>query len=115
REQLLTWGVRPERITVVPCGVDTSRFTPVGPRAIEGARPRVLSLGRVVPRKGVDTVIRAMSSVPDAELLVAGGPYPRELAADPEISRLYAVADRLGVAERVRFLGCVDRADVPAL
>ena len=115
KEQLLTWGVRPERVTVVPCGVDTTRFTPNGATAPRGKRPRVLSLGRLVPRKGVDTIIHAMSEVPEAELLVAGGPYPHELAADPEVSRLCAIADRLGLTGRVRFLGCVDRADVPAL
>ena len=115
REQLLTWGVQPERVTVVPCGVDTARFSPVGDEAPRGKRPRVLSLGRLVPRKGVDTIIRAMPDVPEAELLVAGGPYPHELAEDPEVSRLRAIAERLGLADRVRFLGCVDRADVPAL
>ena len=115
KEQLLTWGVRPERVTVVPCGVDMDRFTPEGPQAPGGERPRVLSLGRLVPRKGVDTIIRAMPDVPEAELLIAGGPYPHELETDPEISRLRTIADEAGLTDRVRFLGCVDRADVPAL
>ena len=88
---------------------------PRGAQAPGGERPRVLSLGRLVPRKGVDTIIRAMPDVPEAELLIAGGPYPHELETDPEISRLRTIADEAGLTDRVRFLGCVDRADVPAL
>lgn len=115
RIELLTWGIRPERVAVVPCGVDIERFSPFGPSAPRGEHARVLSLGRLVPRKGVDTVIRAMPMVPEAELIVAGGPHPPDLEADPEVGRLRVVAERLGVDDRVRFLGCVDHADVPPL
>jgi glycosyltransferase involved in cell wall biosynthesis len=115
RNELLTWGVGPERVAVVPCGVDPERFSPTGPVLDRNRRPRILSLGRLVPRKGVDTVMRAMASVPEAELLVAGGPPPADLAEDPEAARLQAMAAQLSLRDRVRFLGCVDRTDVPAL
>ncbi|MFE9245001.1 glycosyltransferase [Nocardiopsis sp. NPDC006938] len=115
RDELLTWGVGPERVAVVPCGVDSTRFSPTGPVMERGRGPRVLSLGRLVPRKGVDTVVRAVAAVPEAELLVAGGPPPGELADDPEAVRLQAMAAQLRLRDRVRFLGCVDRVDVPAL
>lgn len=115
RSELLTWGVHPERVAVVPCGVDTERFSPFGPVATRAMGPRVLSLGRMVPRKGVDTVIRAMEKVPGAELIVAGGPRPEDMEGDPEVCRLRTLAARLDLAERVRFLGSVDRAEVPTL
>ncbi|KOX18209.1 glycosyltransferase [Nocardiopsis sp. NRRL B-16309] len=115
RRELASWGIPFERVDVVPCGVDTGRFRPDGPSLPRDDRPRLLSLGRIVRRKGVDTVIRALAKLPDAELVVAGGPDPRDLDSDPEIIRLRSVADGSGVADRVRFLGCVARPDVPGL
>jgi glycosyltransferase involved in cell wall biosynthesis len=116
-EELAAMRVRLSRVRVVPCGVDVERFTPDGPPAHLPRRAphRLLSLGRLVPRKGVDDVIRALASVPDAELVVAGGPGADALDDDPELLRLRAVADSVGVAGRVRFLGAVARPDVPAL
>ena len=113
--ELVRIGVPRERISMVPCGVDVDEFTADGPAAERGARPRVLSLGRLVPRKGYDTVIRAMAAVPDAELIIAGGPAAGELAGDREARRLTQLAQRLGVADRVRLVGAVPRPDVPAL
>ncbi|TDQ51538.1 glycosyltransferase [Actinorugispora endophytica] len=113
--ELRSWGVRPDRLAVVPCGVDLEHFTPRGPRAPRGPRPRVVSLGRLVERKGVETLVRALPWAPDAELLVAGGPARGRLRSDPEAVRLHRAAQEAGVADRVRFLGQVERADVPAL
>jgi glycosyltransferase involved in cell wall biosynthesis len=115
RRELRSWGVPGARIAVVPCGVDTELFRPEGPAAPRGERPRVLSLGRLVPRKGVDTVVRAMAAVPEADLVVAGGPPADGLDADPEVARLRGIARACGVADRVEFTGRVARADVPAL
>jgi glycosyltransferase involved in cell wall biosynthesis len=56
-----------------------------------------------------------MARLPEAELLVAGGPPAPELARDPEARRLTALAERAGVADRVRLLGRVGRCDLPAL
>jgi len=111
RRELLDLGADPERISIVPCGVDLSRFTPAPPL---GDGPlRVLSLGRLVPRKGVDDVIRAIALVEGAELVVAGGPSPDALELDPEVERLSGLARDLGVADRVTFVGRVDRGGVP--
>ena len=113
--ELVRLGAARKRITVVPSGVDVDQFTPDGPVAERGDRPRVLCIGRLVPRKGFDTVIRALVGVPRAELVIAGGPAAAELADDPEATRLAGLAERFGVADRVRLIGAVARPDVPAL
>jgi D-inositol-3-phosphate glycosyltransferase len=100
----------------VPCGVDTGHFTPV-PMAARppSARRRLLSVGRLVPRKGFDRAIRALPRVPEAELLIAGGPEAELLFADQEAERLRKTAEEYGVADRVRLLGCVPHNDMPQL
>jgi len=113
--ELVRLGAPRHRITVVPCGVDIDTFAPDGPVAERGSRLRVLSIGRLVPRKGFDTVIRALAAMPDAELLIAGGPAAEELAGDREARRLQQLARRLGLDDRVRLVGAVPRPDMPAL
>jgi glycosyltransferase involved in cell wall biosynthesis len=112
--ELRRLGLPSDRVSIVPCGVDTSLFTPRGPVAPRSDRPRLLVLGRLVERKGQDDAVRALAAVPEAELVVVGGPPADELDADPEVRRLRAVAVESGVADRVLFTGAVARADVPA-
>ncbi len=114
--ELTRMGARLERITVVPCGVDLEHFTPTGPVADrrEGFR-RILAVGRLVRRKGVADVIRALPAVPDTELLVVGGPSHGEVVDDPEVQRLMSIAEEQGVRDRVVFRGRVARPDMPAL
>ena len=100
-------------VDVVPCGVDTTAFSPRPTR--RGGRPRLLVLGRLVPRKGVDDVVRALVHIPAAELLVVGGPEAAGLPQDPEANRLHALAADLGVADRVVLAGRAAHADLPAL
>ncbi|HEY0937058.1 MAG TPA: glycosyltransferase [Trebonia sp.] len=113
--ELTAAGVPAGQVSVVPCGVDTSVFTPDGPAAPRTARPRLLALGRLVPRKGVADVITALAKLPDAELVVAGGPDRRRLAASDDYRLLREAAAAYGVEERVIFTGGVARAEVPAL
>jgi D-inositol-3-phosphate glycosyltransferase len=109
--ELARMGAPRRRMTVVPCGVDTEEFTPDGPVAPRRVRPRLVTLGRLVRRKGVDEVIDAMRRVPAAELVIAGGAGD----GDPDAVRLQACAHRAGVADRVHLTGPVARCDVPAL
>ena len=114
--ELLRMGVRRSSIRVVPCGVDVGHFRPDGPAARRGEhRYRLLTVSRLVERKGDDDVIRALADVPNAELVVAGGPDPGSLAVDPEVARLRAVAARAGVLDRLTFTGRVGREAMPAL
>jgi glycosyltransferase involved in cell wall biosynthesis len=110
--ELTALGVPASRIAVVPCGVDLDRFSPSGPRAARDGRHRILSLGRLVERKGVETTVRAMTAVPGAELVIAGG---GDAIADAEQARLRSVAAAFGVQDRIRLLGRIARQDVPAL
>ena len=118
--ELLRLGADRNRVSVVPCGVDVGHFTPDGPSAQlpppqDPAVQRVLYVGRLVMRKGIGNLITALGEVPGAELVIAGGPAPAKLGTDPEVTRLRALADGHGIGHRVRFLGRVDRADLPAL
>jgi glycosyltransferase involved in cell wall biosynthesis len=95
--------------------VDTDEFTPEGPAARRGDRPRLLTVARPVEHKGLDTTLRALSAVPDAELVIAGGPPKAQLRNDREYRRLAKLASSLGVANRVTFCGRVGHRDIPAL
>lgn len=101
-------------IRVVPNGIDTERFTPdgevYGPLA-ETDGQKILFVGRLVPGKRPDHVVesfcRLSSSHPDARLFLAGdGPLREELERK---------AERLGVANRVEFLGYVPYDSMPAV
>ncbi len=112
--ELLRLGADRRRLSVVPCGVDAARFTPDGP-AEPRSRPRVVCVGRIVERKGVDDVIRAMAHLPGAELVIAGGPPAGRLAGDPDAERLLLVARQAGVADRVELRGGIGRDEVGPL
>jgi glycosyltransferase involved in cell wall biosynthesis len=113
--ELARLGVQRRQVCVVPCGVDLDRFTDHGPVAPRTEAPRILSVGRLVERKGFDVLVRALPAVPHAELLIAGGPPRAELGDDPEARRLLALAEECGVADRVHLLGGVSAEDMPAL
>jgi glycogen(starch) synthase len=94
------------RTAVEPSGV-ADDF--VDPRPPQPWGWRLLSVGRIDPRKGIATAIEALAELPEATLTVAGT-GPATLLAE-----LAALAERLGVAARVTFAGAVARADLPAL
>jgi D-inositol-3-phosphate glycosyltransferase len=114
--ELVRLGADASRISVVPCGVNLSLFRPDGPVAARtrGLR-RVVCVTRLVERKGVGNVVVALADVPDAELVIAGGPAPDELGSDPEYRRLVALAEEVGVGDRVQFTGRLERSDVATL
>ncbi|MFI1398408.1 glycosyltransferase [Streptomyces sp. NPDC020681] len=116
--RLRAWGVPAGRIHVVPNGIDAARFRfDAGERSATRARlgipPDALvvgGVGRLVPGKRFDVLVRAVAALPGARLLLAGD--------GPELTALRTLAAQLGAADRVRLLGeCDAQGDlgVPAL
>jgi glycosyltransferase involved in cell wall biosynthesis len=97
------------KLRVVPNGVDTTHFAPPSPPASPPAvasasrRPlRLLALGRLDRRKGLDIALAALARVPAAELTIVGDGSER--------ASLVALASQLGIEDRVRFAGWLDDA-----
>jgi D-inositol-3-phosphate glycosyltransferase len=107
----LVWyyGARQDRISVIPCGVDTELFQPM-PRATAKdllelpSDPLLVYVGRLQPIKGLETLLEAMTLVtPAARLMIIGGD-----ADEPENGHAASLRERVGalaLTERVRFLG----------
>src|SRR5947207_1481804 len=76
REELVRQGLPRPRISVVPTGVDVGTFTDRGPSYPRGDRPRLLMLSGPGEHTGCLTAVQALTRVPAAELVIAGGPVP---------------------------------------
>ena len=113
-ELVRTYGAVPERVFVVPPGVDLSVFQPVDrdeARRKIGYGPGrlLLFVGRLERLKGVEVAIRALALLrdrnhDDVRLLILG---------EGEKDRLKAVAADIGVRDRVDFLGSVAHHELP--
>lgn len=117
QDQIGLYGADPEKIRVIGCGFDPSELWPVErtrARSVVGlpdGEKIVLQVGRMVPRKGVDDVIRGFARLPashrrTSRLVIVGGesdlPDPQ---ITPEIGRLSALVEQLGATDRVTFTG----------
>jgi len=104
-------GYPAEQIAVLRNGVDAQVFRPVDGtrwRAMTGGASQVFcSVGLLIERKGHEYAIRALSEFGDAHLLIAGTGPLRQSLAD--------LAQSLGLAERVHFLGALPHEDLPSL
>ena len=105
KDQLVGMGVPASKITVLRNGIDLQAFQPRDRSALRakfGVSGFVLaSVGLLIERKGHHLVIEAVKDVPDATLLIAG--------SGPERPQLEALCARLGISDRVRFLGSLDQ------
>src|ERR1700728_2814745 len=108
-------GVHRSSIRMVPWGVDTDLFTPEGPAAKRNDRPRLLTAADRRERQPLETLLRAVSRVPAAELVVVGGPAEAELDGDDAYVKLAKGAAALGISDRVIFTGKVEYRSMPAL
>jgi glycosyltransferase involved in cell wall biosynthesis len=113
--ELIRMGVPRNRLSIVPGGIDTSRFAPTGGALPRGEAARLVTISALDERSGVDTVIEALARIPGAELVIAGGPAREELDVDDDVHRLRIVAKQAGVADRVTFIGRIAHKDVPRL
>ena len=131
RQQLIDLGVPARRVVVLPHTVDTEKFRPAPPRPdprrdAEGElgkphTPRdpadagdpgvadIVYTGYLIPRKRVDLLLQALAQLNQHR----GRPATLRVVGDgPQRPRLEAMAQSLGVADRVCFAGWTD--DVPA-
>ncbi|GAB3408587.1 glycosyltransferase family protein [Flindersiella endophytica] len=115
-EELRTMGVRSSKVTVIPNGVDLEHFRLSGePTSGSGGGPRLLMLDGIGAHHGVETMVTALRGIPDAELVVAGGPARSRLKQDDSAKRVRTLADQCGVSKRVQLLGAVAYEGLPAL
>jgi glycosyltransferase involved in cell wall biosynthesis len=107
RELVREMGLRAERVEVVPPGID-ARFTPGGERS---DAPLVVAVGRLVPVKRYDALLRVLARVkrahPDLEAIVVGDGY--------EQPALEALRAELGATSWVHLRGRVADDDLVAL
>lgn len=111
RQALIGLGAPGEAVRVLRNGVDLDLFRPAADRGAMRAGlgldgPALLHVGHLVPLKNQALVVRSLPLLPDATLLLAGD--------GPERPALARLAAELGVAGRVRFLGEVPHAELPA-
>ena len=112
RRDMAAIGIDAGKIAVHYTGIDTARFNPGDRDAARAAlgmddAPSILTVGALIPRKGQALVIEALPALPGVHYRLAG--------AGEEQARYRALAERLGVADRVHFLGPVANADLPTL
>jgi glycosyltransferase involved in cell wall biosynthesis len=107
REIALGWGLRPERVVVVPNPAPATSSVPPRDKARAALDVQGLALGtagRLTAQKALGDGLAALARIRDVELLVLGD--------GPERAALEAEAVELGVADRVRFQGAGTREDV---
>lgn len=111
RGDMAALGIPEERIRVHHTGVDLDRFAPRDRAAAKAAYgvtgPLIVSLGALIARKGHDVVIDAMPPLPGTTLLIVG--------EGPARGTLEARIAALGLTDRVRLLGSIPHAELPAV
>lgn len=109
KDALVELGVSPEKVHVLRNGVDLKLFSPqdraVARAAFGAKRLTLLSVGHLIKRKGHDLIIEALPMLPDCDLLIAGDGEEREALA--------ALVARLGLENRVTFLGRLAHENLP--
>lgn len=115
------YSAHPERIHLIPPGVDHRLFTPgdkTEARRLLGIDPAdkvLLFVGRLQPLKAVDTAIQALAELADRDrrirLLVVGGASGQTGQSEPQ--RLARLADSLGVSSRLTFVPAQPQTALP--
>ncbi len=115
------YNADPVRVSVIPAGFDPSELAPVGRELARAAlglpadERIVLHVGRMVPRKGVDNLIRGFAGLTRTtdeplRLIVVGGDSERpDPEREPELRRLMSIASEENVSDLVMFTGRVQR------
>jgi D-inositol-3-phosphate glycosyltransferase len=118
------YGAERRRLALIPCGFDPDEFWPLDRAAARrqlgwhSREPIILQLGRMVPRKGVETVIRAVAALRDRHglfcrlAIVGGNSREPDSTATPEIGRLKTICRELAIDDRVTFVGSRGRDEL---
>ena len=110
RDEVLALGVDKDKVTVIPMGVDLQQWFTPDPLIVRHLN-ELLFVGRLVEKKGVDRLLKALPRVlqafPDTRLTIAGG--------GPLESDLRQLAESLGICRCVDFRGMVPQTELPAL
>ncbi|MGI8781406.1 MAG: glycosyltransferase [Solirubrobacteraceae bacterium] len=94
----------PGTIDIIPAGIRLEEF-PYRPPRTAPPSPRLIFVGRLVPRKGLDVLLRALRRLPPA----LDGVRLQVIGDGPSRPALEALAAQLGLSERVRFAGALER------
>ena len=111
------YDASPETISVIPCGVNLDLFRPIGretARCYLGLKEEriILFVGRIIPLKGIDNLLKAMTYLERKEgikLVVIGG----DEHCQTEVERLKDLSRTLKIQESVIFLGLVKQEILP--
>ena len=114
------YGANPEKITIIPPGVDVSRFYPIPPdeaKAFVGTPPTeqmILFVGRIEPLKGVENLMRAIAlmrqrgingEIPHYLAIIGGDPDSDDQKMTAEMGHLKQLCDELNICDMILFLG----------
>ena len=117
---LYDYHADPAKLAIIPCGFNPKEFYPIdksqAKRKLDLLETDVviLQLGRMVPRKGIDNVIRSLPLLntpgKKVKLMIVGG--ENDLMANDELSRLKALTKHLSLEDQVIFAGRKDRKEL---
>ncbi len=118
------YGASPDKISVVPPGVDLNRFQPMAPAearkhlGLPVDHRMILFVGRIQPLKGIDTLMRALALVKQREptlagnlcvSIIGGDPKPDSELEQAELERLERLRADLNISDLITFLGAKDQ------
>ena len=114
---MIHYFVEEEKIRIIPCGFDKAEFFPISKQeartklGLSQQEHIVLQLGRMVKRKGVDTVVKALgllqkkTNLPVRLLIVGGESDDADPIKTPEIGRLQQIAQEENIEGKITFIG----------
>jgi len=116
-ELILHYGASPERISVVPCGVNLELFQPMDKEMAKqqlgfGDDKIILFVGRIEPLKGIDQLLVAMTRLQNSHglrLVIIGGDDHSQY----ELERLQRLSRDLHIQDSVTFLGLIKHEQLP--
>jgi len=113
---ILYYGAAPQRISVIPCGVNLELFYPIDKRLAKqqlGLDDKtILYVGRIEPLKGLEQLLKAMAYLHDGQrprLIIIGG----DENSQHELEKLQELSRNLNIQDSVTFMGTVKQEKLP--